>query len=264
MDSFVCKKIREGVYCILDADEDSFYLVEGESCAAVIDTGITRDTRIMPLLKKLTDKPMVLILTHAHIDHIHHMDEFETVYLCHDELTMPEAFLHEHKAGKNLDFYSTVHMDTGTLIDLGGRVLEICKIPGHTPGSVAIYDAKVDLVFTGDAIGSGAGVWLQFPGCKPLEEYEKSLRFFFQWLVERGGAMEFWGGHSEQFRISRQIPGYNPLSMGLLADLIDLVHLVRTEELVGEVTELSPHLRMREACYAAYGRAEMLYNPDNL
>ncbi len=264
MDNFVFKKIRDGVYCILDPDEDSFYLVEGETVAAVIDTGITRGAQIMPVLKKLTDKPLILLLTHAHIDHIHHMDEFETVYMCHDGLAMPEDFLQEHMAGKNLDFHSTVHMDTGTKIDLGGRILEICKIPGHTPGSVAIYDAKEELVFTGDAIGSGAGVWMQLPGCKPLEEYENSLRFFLKWLLERGGTMEFWGGHSEQYRTSAHVPGFNPLSVGLLADLIDLVHQVRMGKIVGEVTQLPPHLRVREARYAAYGRAEMLYNPDNL
>jgi hypothetical protein len=52
--------------------------------------------------------------------------------------------------------------------------------------------------------------------------------------------------------------------MGLLADLIDLVRKVRTGEIVGDVVGLPPHLRLREARTAAWGRAEMLYNPDKL
>lgn len=264
MENFKIKKIRDGVFCLLDKEEDSFYLVEGEDKAAVIDTGISEGLKIRPVLETLTDKPMVLILTHAHIDHVHHMDEFETVYMCHDELTMPEDWLRSHMAGKALDFASTIHIDTDSRIDLGGRELEICKIPGHTPGSVAIYDAKEDLVFTGDAIGSGCGVWMQLVGSTSLEEYEENLRFFMAWLIQRGGRMQFWGGHCTQYNQSKQIPGFNPLSMGLLADLIDLVRGVIDGKIAGGFVDLPPHLRLREARSAAYGRAEMLYNPDKI
>lgn len=264
MENFKVTQIGDGVYCLLDRDENTFYLLEGGERAAVIDTGISEGLRIMPVLRELTEKPMVLILTHAHIDHVHHMDEFETVYMCHDELNMPPEWLEMHKAGKELQFENTIPIDTGSCIDLGGRVLEICKVPGHTPGSVAIYDAKADLVFTGDAIGSGCGVWMQLVGSTSLAEYEESLRFFMAWLIQRGGRMRFWGGHCTQFNQSRQIPGFNPLTMGLLADLIDLVREVIAGRIAGEVVELAPDLRQREARYAAYGRAEMLFNPDKI
>lgn len=261
---FESRKIREGVYCILDKDEDSFYLIEGDRFAAVIDTGITEGEKIVPVLRQHTDKPLVLILTHAHIDHMHHMDEFDTVYMCHDELTMPRDWLISHMAGKELDLEATIHIDTGSKIDLGGRVLEIFKVPGHTPGSVAVYDAKEDIVFTGDAIGSGCGVWMQLIGCTSLVEYENSLRQFLLWLLEHGGKMEFWSGHCTQYSQSKKIPEYNPVSVGLLADLIDLVRKVIDGDIVGDVIDLPPHVRVREARYAAYGRAEMLYNPDNV
>ena len=264
MEPFHVKRIGEGAYCLLDREEDSFYLVEGETKVAVIDTGISEGMRITPLLRTLTEKPLVLILTHAHIDHVHHMDEFDTVYMCHDELVLPEAWLRTHMAGKELDFAGTIPIDTGSKIDLGGRVLEICKIPGHTPGSVAVYDAREDLVFTGDAIGSGCGVWMQLPGCSALEEYEENLRFFLAWLVERGGKMRFWGGHSNQYSQSKQMPGFNPLSMGLLADLIDLVRGVIAGKIAGSFVDLPENLRVREARSAAFGRAEMLYDPDNI
>lgn len=218
----------------------------------------------MPVIKQHTEKPVILILTHAHIDHMHHMDEFDTVYLCHDELMMPEDWLSSHMAGKNLDLKSTIHMDTGSQIDLGGRILEVCKVPGHTPGSVAVYDAKDNIVFTGDAIGSGSGVWMQLVGCTSLEQYEKSLRDFLAWLVQRGGKMQFWSGHCTQHADSKKIPGYNPVSLGLLADLIDLVREVIAGRILGERIDLPPHLCIREARYAAYGRAEMLFNPDKI
>ena len=146
---------------------------------------------------------------------------------------------------------NTIHIQTGSVIDLGGCALEICHVPGHTPGSVAVYDARDEIVFTGDAIGSGCGVWMQLPGSSSLTEYEQSLLAFLRWLLDRGGKMDFWGGHCDQSWESRQVPGFNPVSLGLLGDLIDLVRAVRSGKLTGEYVELAPNLREREARYAA-------------
>ena len=56
-------------------------MVEGDKKAAVIDTGITTGKKITPLLRELTDKPLLLVATHVHCDHIYHMDEFEVIYM---------------------------------------------------------------------------------------------------------------------------------------------------------------------------------------
>ena len=80
MEGFEVTKIGKHIFCILDAGNSSFYMVEGDEKAAVIDTGITTGKKIMPLLRELTDKPLLLVVTHVHLDHIYHMDEFEEVY----------------------------------------------------------------------------------------------------------------------------------------------------------------------------------------
>lgn len=262
--AFDIVKIRPQVWRLWDGEKDSFYLVEGEDKAALIDTGITPGAKILPVLRSLTDKPILLILTHAHIDHFHHMDEFEEVYMSHEEFKLGAEILRYMMAGKSLNLAATRHITTGDAIDLGGCTLEICHVPGHTPGSVAIYDGRDKILFTGDAIGSGCGVWMQLPGSSSLRDYEQSLLGFLGWLLEKGGDMDFWGGHCNQSWESRQVPGFNPLSLGLLADLIDLTRRVRLGEIPGELVELAPELRNREARYSAWGRAEMLFDPDNL
>lgn len=257
-------KIRDRVWRIWDGDKDSFYLVEGDHTAALIDTGITPGAQLMPMLRQLTQKPLILVLTHAHIDHFHHMDEFDTVYMSHEEFKLGPEILRGMMAGKDLNLEATLPMETGTVIGLGGRSLEICHVPGHTPGSVAIYDDADDLLFIGDAIGSGCGVWMQLPGSSSLTDYEQSLRNFLRWCLEKGGTMEFWGGHSDQVWASATVKPFNPLSLGLLCDLIDLTRQLRLGQLEGEYREFAPHLREREVRFAAWGRAEMFYNPDKL
>ena len=142
---FQVKQIASHAWEWLDESGDSFYLVTGNKTGAVIDTGITPGAQILPEIRKITDLPLALVLTHAHIDHMHHMDEFSTVYLCHSELQLSSAFLREMMAGKQLDLSGTIDIRTGSRIDLGGTQLEICQVPGHTPGSVAVWNPEEDL-----------------------------------------------------------------------------------------------------------------------
>ena len=142
MQNFRITRIGENIYHILDPGDASFYVVEGTQRAAVIDTGITPGEKITPVIRSLTDKPLILVLTHAHVDHFHHMDEFDTVYMSHRELSLPEDFLRGMMAGKDLALHATRDVHTGDLIDLGGNELEICEVPGHTPGSIVVLERK--------------------------------------------------------------------------------------------------------------------------
>ena len=264
MQDFRITRIGENIYHILDSGDSSFYVVEGTERAAVIDTGITLNKKILPTVRSLTKKPLILIVTHAHIDHFHHMDEFETVYMSHREFLMPEDFLNSMMAGKNLALHNTIDVKTNDIIDLGGNSLEICEVPGHTPGSIVVLECRERHLFTGDAIGSGMGVWMHVPGAITLEKYYESLVNLLNWLVIRGSRMKFYGGHNYQIFQSTLIPGYNPLSMGLLCDLIDLVDQVVHGTIVGRVSNVDKILAPNPALYASFGRAELQYSPDNI
>lgn len=102
-------------------------MVEGDEKAAVIDTGITTGKKIMPLLRELTDKPLLLVVTHVHWDHIYHMDEFEEVYMCHDEKKIDETTLRTLTIGR-LKPWNEIHdIHTDSVISLGGTELRICQ-----------------------------------------------------------------------------------------------------------------------------------------
>ncbi len=260
---FEVKQISAHAWEFLDQGQASFYLVLGEQTSAVIDTGITRGAKIMPEIRKITDLPTVLVITHAHYDHLYHMDEFDTVYMCHDEFQMSPERLKSFMAGKDLNLWGTIDIRTGSTIDLGGRSLEICQVPGHTPGSVVMWEREENLLFTGDAIGSGCGVWMQVPGGLTVAQYAESLRFFLRWLVERGGRVRFFGGHNRQPWLSKKVPGYNPLTLGLVADMIDLAEGVVSGEIQGEISDATSFTD-EPALYAAFGRAEMIYDRNRI
>ena len=264
MAEFATMQIGPHAYFINDEGQSSFYVVEGIDRAAVIDTGITLNGTIYPVIRKLTDKPLVLVLTHAHIDHFYHMDEFETVYMNHREFEMGENTLLHMMGGKSLDIQHTIDINTNDIIDLGGEKLESCTVPGHTPGSTVFLAEKQNLLFTGDAIGSGYGVWMQVPKALPLDQYYHSLLHFMKWLLDRGGRMQFYGGHHMQQYLSQAVPHYNPLSLGLLADLIDLVDKIVKHELIGRPSNVSKTFTLEPTLYAAYGRAEIQFLKTNV
>jgi len=264
MDNYNVFRIAPGIYDILDAGMSSWYIVEGDEKAAVIDTGITENAKILPIIRRYTQKPLVLALTHAHIDHWYHMDEFDTVYMSHREMEMPKDFLNGMMGGKELHPERTIDIRTGSKIDLGGTSLEVCEVPGHTPGSVVFLDQRSNKLFTGDAIGSGYGVWMQVPTAIPLDQYYESLTGLLRWLIDRGGRMTFHGGHRYQMFQSTHVPGYNPPNMGLLCDLIDLVDGLVKGTIVGRHSTVDKVMELEPPLYAAFGRAEIEYMPHRI
>lgn len=133
MANFKIQQIADRVFSILDEGQASFYVIEGTERAAVVDTGITCGERIMPVIRQITQMPLILAVTHAHLDHIFHADEFETIYLSRRELTVEPDVLEQMTGGKQSFLETAIDIGTDSVIDLGDDSLEVCGVPGHTP-----------------------------------------------------------------------------------------------------------------------------------
>ena len=260
---FAVLRAGKGVWSVTNSSGHTFYIVEGEERAAVIDTGCTHGRQIMPIIRKCTQKPLFLVITHAHSDHIYHMDEFEDVYMSHREFELPESFLRMMMEDKQLDLRSARDIRTGDVIGLGGKELHVLEVPGHTPGSIVLWEKETNCLFVGDAIGSGNDVWMQWPSALPLDQYYPSLLNLLHWCVERGGRMQLLGGHARQCFGSHLLP-YNPLSLGWLCDLIDLVDQVLRGKIVGQPSDVDIIMELEPPLCACYGRAIMQYMPSRV
>ena len=63
------KEVRSGIYLLDEGHEATGYLVVGEEKACVIDT-MNGWNDLCAAVRRLTDKPLVLVNTHGHPDHI--------------------------------------------------------------------------------------------------------------------------------------------------------------------------------------------------
>ncbi len=72
------------------------------------------------------------------------------------------------------DVTVTEWLKPGATIDLGGRVLQVLHVPGHTPTSVALYDAARHQLFAGDFLYPTT-LYAFLPGSS-LSAYRKTTR----------------------------------------------------------------------------------------
>ncbi len=171
------RQIRPGIYLMDEAHEATGYLVIGEDRACVIDT-MNGYTDLGEAVRGLTDRPVVVVNTHGHPDHIFGNIYFDGAYLNPDDAELARGFAEEPEfldfcREKGLTMPPFRDIRPGDVIDLGGRTLEVFALPGHTPGGILLLLREDRVLFTGDSVNHH--LWMQLDGCLPLHEYVKAL-----------------------------------------------------------------------------------------
>lgn len=67
----------------------------------------------------------------------------------------------------------TWDLEDGTVIDLGDRAFEVIHLPGHSPGSIGLWEEGSGILFSGDAIYDG-GLFDELPG-SDIDAYVASM-----------------------------------------------------------------------------------------
>lgn len=165
--------------------------VRGRDRDLIVDTGMGLAS-LVGELGSLIDKPITALATHGHDDHIGNHHEFADVIVhpleSHLLIDPPLSSLEPRvawgdeevdllvAAGYVMDdpYFVTalpagVALDTfrqqpvseprvvvdGDEIDLGDRCYEVIHLPGHSPGSIGLWEHKTGTLFSGDAIYDG-------------------------------------------------------------------------------------------------------------
>ncbi len=137
--------------------------------AAIIDPGDNAD-EIIKAVEKAGIKPVYIINTHAHFDHIGGVktvqDHFNIDFLLHEE----DLFLVDNASAQAEAFglepipkpVVNKFVNEGNKISLGNKVIEVIHTPGHSPGCVCyLIDNHV---FVGDTLFAGSIGRSDLPG----------------------------------------------------------------------------------------------------
>lgn len=171
-------EINDHIWLMNDHDEGTGYLVTGNERGLIIDT-MNGYEDVKKLAETLTDLPLTVVNTHGHPDHIYGNIYFEKVYLHPADIPIAEHFYKEEefkREGLNAGLKPAefLPIKEGMSFDLGGVVLDVYEVPGHTPGGIALLDRQDRILFTGDSIN--LHTWMQLPESLPMEKFLQSLR----------------------------------------------------------------------------------------
>jgi glyoxylase-like metal-dependent hydrolase (beta-lactamase superfamily II) len=194
---FEVYKVAPGVFAIYEphqAEEVISYLIVGHKQAVLFDTGMGI-ANIHRMTTQLTSRPVVVVNSHTHDDHVGGNWQFAFVYGMDTEFTRtnargsredaqaeitPDQICGNLPKGFDARTYTTKPwkisrtIGDGFKINLGGRTLEILSVPGHTPDAIALLDRENGLLFTGDTYYP-APIWLFRPETD-LDAYEASVK----------------------------------------------------------------------------------------
>ena len=138
-------------------------------------------TALAPLLTERFGREPVLVLTHAHLDHMGSAHEFGQVWahplepvgnpvpgslhgpelaarMGLDEALPPLLLTARPHGDYDVDTYRvrpvtpTRSLADGDLLDLGDHTLTVLHLPGHSPGSIALFDEAEATLFSGDVV----------------------------------------------------------------------------------------------------------------
>lgn len=183
--------------------------VAGLETDLLVDTGLGVAS-LADAAADLFGKPLTVVLTHCHMDHAggahefdcccthaaeaealadasHHLPLDVSAYSA-DDLAWFAGIGYDISGGiltaiPHAGFDPATHVmqvaeaphliGEGDVIDLGNRAFEVLHLPGHSPGSIALWEASSGTLFSGDTIYDGA-LLDQIPG-SDIPAYRQSM-----------------------------------------------------------------------------------------
>ena len=216
-------QFKKDTWEIDEFDAASIFLLIGSEKAMVIDLGMgIGDLR--GAIEMITDKPLIAVISHGHIDHTAHARQFDEVWIHPKDADKPmpqslerrvydtERIAQRQKGsigapynmfrlygydinvdmrepGPDEKMPEIRYLYDGQQFDLGDRIVTAYECPGHSPGQMVFLDEKTRTLFAGDAVNFNLGI-----GAVPVETTLRYLKRL-QSMSDRYDGI--WNGHHD-------------------------------------------------------------------
>ena len=191
---------------------NTYVLADQSGDCAIIDCGCYNKNEfsaLVDLIESKNLKPVLLLNTHCHLDHI-----FGNKFVYDKYKLSPYSNELEEPNRKNAVNHALLFglsMDpppepAGFISDLqkivfGDTTLLSLHVPGHTAGSIAFYSELDGCVFTGDALFAGSIGRTDLPG----GNFDTLLKSIKNKLLTLPGQTIVYSGHGPDTTIEREI-----------------------------------------------------------
>lgn len=249
----------------------NMYLLEGQTGALLIDCGCGIGN-IPEVVRKLTQKPLTVVITHGHADHDGAAAQFDAVYMHPLDIPLSEQMY--ENAPKFREAYvrsrvpvrnpgadpeeilaliqpngkvTRLPVEDGYVFDLGGRHVEVIHTPGHSLGSICLLDRENRLLFNGD-ICNGESLLMNIgTSSSTMQVYHEAM-------------VKLWSRESEFDYILWGHDNLEKCDKTIICDYIEASAKLVSGEIRGE--------KSSDAMHAGYGcrykRVLIWYDPERL
>ncbi|MCD6225345.1 MAG: MBL fold metallo-hydrolase [Deltaproteobacteria bacterium] len=164
-------ELHPNIFLIKGKDSSSHtYLLRSDYKNVLIDSGVDKnfsDLRqsLLSIGIKIRDVDIV-INTHEHFDHIGANRYFQehALITAHRfaavKISAQDKYVTLYKSGDLNEPVPRVHLwlESRFRFDLGNFSLEVIHTPGHTSGSICLYELNSKILFTGDTLFAGGAL----------------------------------------------------------------------------------------------------------
>lgn len=174
--------------------------------AIIIDPG-EDDTYIIEKIQQLDLKPLKIIATHGHFDHILAAYSIQKTYNIPFVIHKNDRFLVSQMASSANHFLGfethalppAIDEDIyiGVKVKIGNQCLDVIETPGHTPGSISLVDNTRSFVIVGDLVFAGGGVGRNDFSYSNAQDLKHSIESLFSYPSE----MIMYSGHGDMTTI---------------------------------------------------------------
>ena len=193
VETFVFSPFQENTYVLFD---------ETHECV-IVDPGcleVREENRLVDYIEKNQLKPVKLINTHLHLDHVFGsafvVDRWDIEIWAHpdDAFMIPNTVDHARQFGVSMGAnppainHSIQHND---ILSFGQSQLKVIHVPGHSPGCVAFYDEAGGQLFSGDILFRGSVGRSDLPG----GNHEQLINGINQRLMSLPDEVKVFPGH---------------------------------------------------------------------
>lgn len=254
MEIITARKLKEDLYQLSEHITSEaavhMYLVIGSELAALVDTGLGMSGDFDKVVRALTDKPVICLLTHCDPDHAGAAALFDDIRMSSRDQTLMDngsisvlarfgtaqavaddkmrvRYFRKHMVRVKSFVYTNI--EDGEIFELGGKSLVAISFPGHTEGSMCFWDREDNYCVVGDAVANVDSPVLFFKKCRPLEEYKENLIHF---LARVGENCKLYAGHNQE-----------PLDKDMLSEILSLCDEVLSGKTQNDVPYMPPFLQ---------------------
>jgi len=185
---------------------------DSKGYCAIVDPGYSQDAekdRIVAFIESNKLKPVCILLTHAHFDHIYGLKDLMETYGIPAYMDLKETYSMEHTNPYVCGNYGLplpqlpetfTGVKDGDVVEVGELRFEVLETPGHSVGGVCYLERNEKVLFSGDTLFAGAIGRTDHPG----GDYDLLMKGIFEKLMTLDGDITVFPGHGPETDIAKE------------------------------------------------------------